>query len=276
MMSEYNKELESNTLAKSAFTTCTLYDYDKSPLPYTGIKGIDYENDGPDLKQHCAYLMEKKIWNRFNRRNDKNQLLPVSSEEFPIDISFMIEGPKELLHLGLFICTADAIRSDKDNVLKVLPVLPDDEDNDHPPLHPATTKSRRRPVKLPRKPKSPPAVKDDKLYAHPLPNTQTCKRLGTALQLSPVPHVIRDLNLPALLLRAQVCQNYELAHGDRLSWSKLDTQSKKSDLFFQAILLRTTGWVKRFWDTWYKQENQSKGNIIPSINDFPIFQIFLE
>jgi hypothetical protein len=50
---------------------------------------------------------------------------------------------------------------------------------------------------------------------------------------------------------------------------------KFRDFFFMIILLRCTGRVKRFHDSWYKTHQGGIGNILPSVEEWPAFIKFM-
>ena len=211
-----------------SFKQFTVHENDNIPLTYNGIRSIDHKYAIPDTRERCTFHMKQCIWTRFSQRDENEKLMPVSGEEMELDLSFTVHSIRDFVDVITFICVSDAIRAQRDTVLR--------EDA------------------------------NGQKWAYPLIKCPRHNRLGTALQLSPLPNPMRDLNPVPLLLRAQAYRDYGpgmLKFGDRISSQDM-TNSGLEDLFFQAILLRCTGRVKVFYDCWFCHFNNGQGDIIPS------------
>ena len=151
------------------FHVCVVNELDKKPITYSGEWGIDHDADSrdPDPIDMVRYQMKKAIWERFpdTLDYDEDDDEDESPESLPVDDSFRIQDPQELIQIMLFVAAAEGMRNKKEDIVKRL------------------SNSNKGTVE----------------YAHPL-LSQVSKRLGVSLQVSPVPHPIRDYHGPCLLL----------------------------------------------------------------------------
>jgi hypothetical protein len=233
---------------------CVVNEDDKKTITYDGVPGIDHdaESESPFRADIVRYHIKNLIWKRYPEPNhDDNS--PESLTVAPRNDSFRIKDTTELVYMMIFAAAAEAMRNRRDSIVYCLAGSRD------------------------------PKIK----YAHPL-LTDTSKRLGVSLQVTPVPHPTRDYNVIPLTLRSQVLLDYpKLEFGQRLLCTDMleDEMSNESqqgtsfrqaaDLFFQAILIRCTGRSKLFTDLWYTSLNQKRGGIIPSRDELPRFLQFV-
>jgi hypothetical protein len=172
------------------FQFFTVHESDNMPLPFTGLRGVDYRLHDPTPEDLARFYTRQSVWTLFQGERDEYGNLMSDPEMGGVPIknnSYIIPDITTMIKIVKFVAIGVAIRYERITVLKP-----------HKDLQP------------------------NKEYAHPL-SDEDSQRLGIALQTVPTPHPSRSYDAPELIGRAQAQITFGtlLRDGERVSMNAI-------------------------------------------------------